>query len=71
MKAIKEIKEPNFRMYTDTVQEAIEIVNKAENLILNEPNNVNRPDLLYWYVKADVNNKYIGHLKQLIENSAN
>jgi hypothetical protein len=71
MKAIKEILEPNFRMYTDTVQEAIEIVNKAENLILNEPNNVKRPDLLYWYVKADVNNKYVGHLKQLIENSAN
>jgi hypothetical protein len=71
MKAPNIITEPNFRMYTDTVQEAIDIVDKAEQIILNEPNNVKRPDLLYWYIKADVNNKYVGHLKELLENSAN
>lgn len=66
MKQLPNIIEPDFRMYTDTVAEAIEIVNKAEKLIFSEPDNVKRPDLVTWYIKADVNNKYVGHLMWLV-----
>lgn len=61
-----EITEPDFSMHTDTVQEAVELIKKAEEIVFSGKNSKLNDSIAYYYSTSDANKKYVGHLKQLI-----